>query len=245
MKSSSAALVTMTSWSISGARKIVNRVSPFLFDEEFAEAGDDAGGLPSTRRSRSVRRYTEDDLTAARAEGAREGHASGLRDAAAATEQKASEALQAIVAGMDNLSRNYAADRVRNARDTLQIALDMVRVLFPALHARAAVDEITAFCDEIVSTRATGESYGLHVHPDLEAAVASRIAEKCRAANLDAEIIVKADPSLLPGDCRLDWPGGGAMRETEALLKQLEEALAQALESVADTPESGASQELS
>lgn len=203
-------------------------VAPFLFDHEFANTGDTR---PAAGR-RPARQFSADDLAAARAEGVREGIDEGIRQAAAAAQQRTAEALAAIAAELADLNADLADHRQRTAHDTLRAALAMVRALFPALHAKTAATEITALAQEIAAERGPDAKLTVRVAPAVAETIEARLTAHPRAG-ADPALSVVADDALTGGDCRIDWPGGGAVREAEEVWRRIESALAAVLDAAA------------
>lgn len=207
----------------------MSRVAPFLFDHEFAHVDDPR---PLAER-RVASRYTAEDVAAARAEGVREGMDAGLRQAAADAEQRTAAALGAIAEGIDNLNAGLVSHREQTARDTLRAALAMVRALFPALHARSAPMEIAALAQEAIVERGPATKLTIHVAPAVRAALEDQLTTQLRSAGADVPLTLIEDAALDDGDCRIDWPGGGTVRDVEDVWRRIELTLAEVLDSAA------------
>jgi len=159
-------------------------------------------------------------VAAARDEGLREGRAE-----AAEAREAARHAMQATLI---NQLRDAGAE-LRGAVDAAgsQLAALVLATLdagFPALRARHGADELARYTRDIVGLLAQEPRIVIRIHPDMQPVlddVLSALEPERRET-----ILVEAREALPPGDARIAWRHGMAVRDTEALRQRLGETLA-------------------
>lgn len=159
-------------------------------------------------------------VAAAREDGLRQGRAE-----AADAREAARHAMQATLI---NQLRD-AGTELRGAVDEAgsQLAALVLATLdagFPALRARHGAAELSRFTRDIVGLLAQEPRIVIRIHPDMQPALDEVL------AGLEPErreaILVEVREALPPGDARIAWRHGMAVRDTEALRQRLGETLA-------------------
>ncbi len=159
-------------------------------------------------------------VAAARDEGLREGRAE-----AAEAREAARHAMQATLI---NQLRDAGAE-LRGAVDAAgsQLAALVLATLdagFPALRARHGADELARFTRDIVGLLAQEPRIVIRIHPDMQP-VLDEVLAALEPERREA-ILVEVREALPPGDARIAWRHGMAVRDTEALRQRLGETLA-------------------
>jgi flagellar assembly protein FliH len=156
-----------------------------------------------------------------------EAHALGLgegRAAAAAAQEAERRALLAAV--LDRLGD--AADQLRLAVDETggalaRLVLASVSAALPALCARHGAAELARFTAEVTALLAAEPRIVIRVHPAMAPALEDWLAglePERRAA-----VLVEPRDSLAPGDARIAWRHGMAVRDAASLPAKLAEIL--------------------
>ncbi len=159
-------------------------------------------------------------VAAARDEGLREGRAE-----AAEAREAARHAMQATLI---NQLRDAGA-QLRGAVDEAgsQLAALVLATLdagFPALRARHGAAELARFTRDVVGLLAQEPRIVIRIHPDMQPAL-DEVLAALEPERREA-ILVEARDALPPGDARIAWRHGMAVRDTEALRRRLGETLA-------------------
>ena len=159
-------------------------------------------------------------VAAARDEGLREGRAE-----AAEAREAARHAMQATLI---NQLRDAGAE-LRGAVDAAgsQLAALVLATLdagFPALRAPHGADELARFTRDIVGLLAQEPRIVIRIHPDMQP-VLDEVLAALEPERREA-ILVEVREALPPGDARIAWRHGMAVRDTEALRQRLGETLA-------------------
>lgn len=192
--------------------------SKFKFDTEFREGGEQ---ISLAVRARSRKMYTQEEIdqicARARAEGMKSGEiraqeavAQGGRDLSAALHQA--------------LARTN--DEIRNVRrEAAEIAFAVARKLAPmALDALPAADVENALRAAI--HQAVGEPrLVLRASARVVEALGARIEEIAHEEGFEGRVILAADPAITGADCRIEWRGGGAERNEQAIERALADLL--------------------
>ena len=229
--------------------------SPFLFSRSFDPAQDDVLpveapaaeaaapetlGTPETPETTNPTpppaRHTDSDLERVRAEA----HAAGRAEAEAAS---ADAGQLRLAATLDRVAECLveaasAAESVETAwsRVAARVATGVVQKMLPALRRRYAADDLEEVFRGLFQGQAEPASLNVVVAAELHDAVAPKLAELAERQGFAGRFAVTADPEMAAGDCRITWPGGGAVRDQAALWANVETAVA-ALAGDAPSPE--------
>lgn len=177
--------------------------------------------------------FSEEQLQAARAEGEAAGYEKGL--AAARQEQMEAEAarnaqavalLETLLTRMDTEVAAYHAMFGALREEMAGIVLAIARKLAGnALEAQplGAVESMVNECMTMLSGEA---KLSIAVCPELETPMKTYLAKLRREGQM---VDIVADPKMQPGDCRIQWPGGKAVRDQSGLEKEIEDIVMRAL----------------
>lgn len=162
----------------------------------------------------------EEACAAARAEGLQAG-----RGEAAEAREAARHAMQATLINQLRDAEAQLRASVEAAGSQLaSLVLATLDAGFPALRARHGAEELARFTRGIVGLLAQEPRIVVRVHPDMQPVldeVLDGLEPERRAA-----ILVEPRDTLPPGDARIAWRHGMAVRDTEALRTRLAETLA-------------------
>jgi flagellar assembly protein FliH len=209
----------------------MNAPHKFLFDQSF-----DAPDPPRASARRPALppepTFSRQELEAARAAGIDEGRAAGLAEATRTNETLAAAALSRVAAGVQQLldgSARQGQETQRLCCDTMRIALQKA---VPALARRAALSEIEALLGDCLREAIEEPRLVVRACDDVFEALQRRLAALTAAAGFAGKVVLLADETLGPGDVRVEWAEGGAERDTGRLLRDIDGALARALEAI-------------
>ncbi len=234
--------------------------SPFLFSRSFDPAHDDVlpaeapaaeapaaeAAAPETLETPEApetadpapppARHTDADLEWVRAEA----HAAGRAEAEA---ESADAAQLRLAATLDRVAECLAeaasaAEDVETAwsRVAARVATGVVHKMLPALRRRYAADDVEEAFRCVFQGQTEPASLTVVVAAELHDAVAPKLADLAERQGFAGRLAVTADPDMAAGDCRITWPGGGAVRDQAALWANVETAVA-ALAGDARSPE--------
>src|SRR5690606_378662 len=97
--------------------------------------------------------------------------------------------------------------------------------LVPELIAREPFAEIEVLATDCFRQLIATPQISIHVGQDIYDIAKHKLEEIARTRGFDGRIDVMADATLGPGDCRIEWAEGGVVRDREATLKVIVEAV--------------------
>lgn len=222
-------------------------IRKFLFDTDFTviehpEAETDlddaevpAGGdtePPAEEEPPSV--FSEEDLEVAHGQGFAEGKQEGIREAADAIDRQTADALAQIGARLPELfvaQEKAAADLQRSGLLAMRA---LARKVLPGLAERDGLDEIDHLA-RLVLDRLRGEPrIVVRVNGRLGEDVQKRLLDIAARKGMTGSIEVIAEAGMAPGDCRIEWAGGGAERHTGTILDEIDQIIARNLGGTVD-----------
>jgi len=193
--------------------------SKFLFDTEFAVA--------SRRRTpeRPQPRYTEEELAAARGDGQRAGVEMGLAQARGEAAHAAAQALERIAAGMAELAQRQEAALEGVRAEAARLALAIARRLAGELLRRQPEAEIEALVGQLLQQLPGEPRVVVRVAEGLVQGLSERLDEIAIANAFAGRVVLLGEPHLREADARIEWADGGAERNFEELMAQVEESV--------------------
>lgn len=179
--------------------------------------------------------YGEEDLERARAEGFAAGRDEATRDLAGALEQRLANAFETLDARIAALLDAHDRDREEHNRDAVAVATVIVRKLFPALNMDKAMAEIEHMIGEAMQRTSGAPTLIVRVSPDLLAEVDAKVRELAALRGREGTVTVSADDSLQTGDVSVEWDGGGMIRDTQAMWRDIDAIIERNLGERVDT----------
>lgn len=187
------------------------------FDESSAQGEAEAPPPPPT--------FSQDELEAARMLAFEQGKQKGLNDANASREQKVAQLVQQIATQFATL---FAGEQERESRyeeEVILLTLQSLSKVFPAMNERIGPFEAQQAIARILKTAADQSEITIRIHSDFTQDVEAIIAPiRDKDINPPSFHII-GDDTLDPGDCRLSWSDGGAVRNAELLSSAITDAL--------------------
>lgn len=165
--------------------------------------------------------YTEADLEAAREDGQVAGHTAALEEAETAREHYAADALNLISQGLGELQDQQSAANRDIGESALRMVYAVIEKVVPT-HAQAhAVDSVETLVKEVLPLVYEEPKLVVRTHNMISEDVEARLAEVMQRSNFLGDVSVVPDYELQPGDCRVEWSGGGADRNEARLWKEI------------------------
>ena len=167
---------------------------------------------------------TAEDLAAARAAAHDAGRAEGRAEAEAARAAERDALLAALSAQLADAGAQLRAAVEEAGGGLSRLVLAALQAGFPALGARHGAAEVARFTREVTALLAAEPRIVIRVHPamvpEVEAVLATLEPERREA------ILVEPRDTLPPGDARIAWRHGLAVRDTGQLLARIGDVLA-------------------
>jgi flagellar assembly protein FliH len=191
--------------------------------------------------------FTQAHLDAAREEGHIAGHTAALEEAETAREHYIADAVNLIAQGLDELQARQDDANKHTADLAMRMVFGVVQRLLPDYTHHYAVDNMETFVRRVLPLAIGEPNLTVRAHamiaPDLEV----RLKDVFTRAAFQGTYAVIPDYELQPGDCKLEWDGGGADRDEgriwadvrEIIAANVGEANADDLDVAADTAAQG------
>lgn len=167
--------------------------------------------------------FSEEEVNAAREEGFAAGKEEGIREAAEATERD-------ILAVMGQLGEKFSdlfkAKETADAAildSAISVAVGIARKIFPALNDKNALGEVERMVVETLEHLLEEPIVTLYLNSGLLAPFEERIEALKTQAGFKGEVKVTVGEDVAPGDCRIEWSGGGAKRDSAELWQKIDE----------------------
>jgi flagellar assembly protein FliH len=168
--------------------------------------------------------FTEADLAAARAEAYAEGHRRGLAQAAADREEVTRQLLATIAERLQQAGGEAARAAETAAESVARLLLGVFAAVLPTLFARHGAAEVAALARAVLPALREEAAVTLEVSPLLAREVGHAL-EKLDAVTR-AHTTLSVSEAVAPGDVRILWQDGAAVRDGAALWREVAEALA-------------------
>lgn len=188
----------------------------YMFDEDFS-----TGGKPTITLVEHERRRADAESQAYR-KGFAAGEAKAQQDAAEHT----AAALGLIADGMDKLNRALAGIETRLETEAVEVAVAVAGKLAPDLIARQPLAEISALVTDCFQHLVKTPHVVVHIGSAIHESAKDKLEEIARARGFEGRLMVMADDSLAPGDCRIEWADGGVARDEAATRAVIDDAVA-------------------
>jgi flagellar assembly protein FliH len=177
----------------------------FLFDTDFGRGGRAGPNAVSLVQHQAA-------VAEAEARGFRNGSAAAKAEIAADTERRlaaalarAAGALELMAGGFQRIERNLEIEAV-------SVAVAVATKLAPALIAHEPLTEVEALASDCFRQLVSTPHVVVRVNESAFEAAQAQLASTAAACGLQGRLVVLSDAEIAPGDCRVEWADGGAVR---------------------------------
>ncbi len=214
----------------------------FLFDTSF-EAEDLGGDAVRPVHKPLPPKFGEEDLERARAEGHASGKEIGTQEAMQSIEQQIAKTMNAVSTQLSGLSQAQVESHARQGREALEVALTVVRKIFPGLAERHGLAEVEAVVRDCLERLREEPRIVIRVADAVLDQIEARIGKIVVRAGFEGKIVYLAQDGMNPGDVRVEWADGGAERDSERLWREIDQITARVASpdtpGAPDTPKAG------
>jgi flagellar assembly protein FliH len=199
----------------------------FLFNRCFDDA-DDAEVIAAPVPAEPV--LNRADLQRAREEGLAIGRAEAAdeRQARDAIESRRQETLDAIARKLDELLSKTAEASAAAGRDAILIASAVARKVLPRLYREHARSELEDMLILTLSQLPDNAEAIIRIAAPLIADLAPGIEAAAATMRPAKRVQIVGDPKVAEGDCYIEWPGGGIVRDRETLWREIDSLIEEA-----------------
>ncbi|MBX7200548.1 MAG: hypothetical protein K1X51_14365 [Rhodospirillaceae bacterium] len=170
--------------------------------------------------------FTKAQLEAAREEGYIAGHGAALEEAGTSREHYVADAINLIAQGLDKLDEQQKTANGQIEQIAMRMVYGIVRRMLPTFAEQYAVDNIENFVRAVLPVTLGEPKILVRAHPMIAEDLETRLKDVFARASFQGTYTVVTDYELQPGDCRLEWAGGGADRDEARIWRSVREAVA-------------------
>ncbi|MBF0269073.1 MAG: flagellar assembly protein FliH [Alphaproteobacteria bacterium] len=166
--------------------------------------------------------FTEEELYFAREESYQKGREDGLREAEesrAFLESNAERAISEQLAGLFAAEKRSAE---ANQRASIQVAQALLRKLAPGLAKREGLGDIEGLLRDCLMRLGKEPRVVVRVAEELTEGVRAKIDGLVTESGFEGRVVVIGAPGLASTDCKVEWADGGAERDFERLLAEVD-----------------------
>jgi len=174
--------------------------------------------------------FSQEEMHETRHQGWLEGRAAGEADTMERNERRLADTIERLAHDLEGLAGSQHTSLARVERQATELAVGIVRKLFPAFVARSGTVEIQALIADALSLAQEQPKLALRCAPDMIAAIEPILTDAAARSGFEGRLSVRGDPDLAETDCRIEWNEGGMDRDTGRLMHEIESAIARGLE---------------
>jgi flagellar assembly protein FliH len=189
----------------------------FLFDVDF---GAGAERVPTMALAEHAAKLADAETAAHR-----KGYADAQADAKVEAERRLAAALERIAVSLGEANGALAAIEARLECEAVEVAVAVARKLTPALIEREPFAEISALASHCFRELIAAPHLAVRVSDTLYAAAREKLGDIAAAHGYAGRLVVLGEPSIAPGDCRIEWADGGVNRDRAAADAAIGEAV--------------------
>jgi len=171
--------------------------------------------------------FTQSQLDAAREEGYVSGHTTALEEAETARSHYVADAINLIAQGLAKLDEQQQAANLTLGETAIRLLFAVARKTIPETAHQFAQENVTDFVKKILPLVIGEPKLVIRTHTMIVEDIQAKLAEVFTRAGFLGGFTVIADYELQPGDCRLEWTGGGAERSEARIWAEIERAMAE------------------
>ena len=208
----------------------------YLFDTKF-DSADTVAGVPAVKLL--TEREIKDLRDSAFEAGVNEGVARETRN----TEHRQSEALASVASRLKAIAevQTQVMNQIIDQATTLTLAI--TRKISPALAQHHPLVGIEALIRDFLHQLIDEPHIVVRVPDMLIDDLKKRIDDITAACGFDGRVVLIPDPTMNGNDCRLEWADGGAVRNSETILDDIESGIVRILQNpaspIGDIPNDG------
>lgn len=170
--------------------------------------------------------FTKAQVEAAREEGYIAGHGAALEEAGTSREHYVADAINLIAQGLSKLDEQQRAANDELEKVAMRMVYGVVRRMLPGFAEQYAADNIEGFVRQVLPVAVGEPKILVRAHAMIAADLEARLKDVFARASFQGAYTVITDYELQPGDCRLEWAGGGADRDETRIWRSVREAVA-------------------
>lgn len=166
--------------------------------------------------------YTEEQLQMAKNQSFALGKADGVKESKQQQEERIAELLQKALLVAENLANAEDRREVEKCIEAAKLTMRVTRKLLPQFALQYSINEIEHAILQAIEARKDEPRIAVIVPTAHLEALKTGMDALAIQKGYAGKVILLADDSLPPTDCRVEWADGGADRLYEQLFSQIE-----------------------
>lgn len=166
--------------------------------------------------------FSEEQVEAARKEGFEQGKTDALKEASTTIENQIVDSTKAIGAQLNQLISSQSQVNNDIFRDAIKISRAITQKSFPSINAEHGILEIEQLIRHILNQILEEPRVKIQVHPTLTEHLSERLNEISAETHFEGRVHIIADEAIEQGDCRIDWSNGGAERNLDNVMLEID-----------------------
>jgi len=214
---------------IEADRKVAEALAAKVAAETAAARAAEAAVAVAPMPAEPEATYTQAQLDAAREEGYVAGHTAALEEAETARGHYVADAINLIAQGLSKLDDQQREANRELGETAIRLLFAVARKTIPETAHQFARENVTDFVRKVLPLVLGEPKLVIRTHAMIVEDVQAALAEVFTRAGFQGGYTVVADYELQPGDCRVEWSGGGAERNEARIWAEIERAMAEGL----------------
>lgn len=173
--------------------------------------------------------FTQAQVDAAREEGYVAGHTAALEEAETARSHYVADAINLIAQALTKLEDQQQAANHDIGETAIRLLFAIARKTIPETAHQYAAENITDFVRKTLPVVLGEPKLLIRVHAMIVEDIQQGLAEVFTRAGFQGSYVVVADYELQPGDCRVEWSGGGAERSEVRIWREIDRMMREAV----------------
>lgn len=220
---------------------IKKEAKPVETDESEEPESDENSAAPAEEIIEEIiPTFSQEDVDRAREEGAQRGRDEALKDLEGSLQKKLTDTVAAVEQKLVAIADEQDRQKDERTKNAAAIAAVMMRKLFPALNMKNAMAEINHMIEQAIEKTSGEAKIIFHVAEEIKGEVENKISEITATSGRDIEFKVVGSTDIAMGDCKIEWSGGGLVRNQGLIWNEIDEIIERnigAITAPIDTPD--------
>ncbi len=137
-------------------------------------------------------------------------------------EDEIAAALRSISIQLPDIAAKLGPEAEMRSGDAVLVAASVARKLLPEKMAEGAIEEIEGLVRSTVSGLINEPRVVVRANPEIAEGLRERLAEVATETGFDGKLTIVDDEKQPVGNCHMEWSDGGAERDVERMLNDLD-----------------------
>jgi len=181
--------------------------------------------------------FSEADIEIARQSGFENGKEVAAVEAQEKLDVKIIEILNLIFDQFSELEAKQLEFNRQLESETLSLINSVHQRIYPVTGSFIEMNEVVGFSESILSNLSEQPQIVISVNDNLAEKFSEHINKFKENRSYSGEVIVKSSQEINTGECKLEWKGGGAKRDPETIISEIDQKFKAAIAAITETEE--------